>query len=57
MDVQEVCQALKISKRSLQYQRQTGNIPYSMIGNKVYFKASEINELLDSQKSNNYGTY
>ena len=48
MDAQQVCQALHISKRSLQYYRQAGIVLYSMIGNKVYFKIKDIQKVLDS---------
>lgn len=53
MDAQEVCQALKISKRSLQYLRQMGKIQYTMFGNKAYFKQSDIIQLLDSHTQKN----
>ena len=35
---EEVCKALRITKRALQYYRQTGVIPYTVLGNKIFFK-------------------
>lgn len=46
LDSQEVCLALGISKRTLQYYRSIGTVPYSFIGNKIYYKAEIINALL-----------
>nr|WP_165027050.1 helix-turn-helix domain-containing protein [Dysgonomonas sp. ZJ279] len=46
MDSADVCHVLGISKRTLQTWRNKGKIPYSMLGGKVYFKESDINELL-----------
>lgn len=39
---EEVCGMLRVSKRVLQYYRRQRKIPYSMIGNKVYFRESDI---------------
>ena len=50
LDNQEVCRFLKISKRTLQTYRDKLLIPYSQIGGKIYFKASDIQEHLE----NNY---
>ncbi|EGK00234.1 helix-turn-helix domain-containing protein [Dysgonomonas gadei] len=46
MDSADVCRALGISKRTLQTWRNNGKIPYAMLGGKVYFKESDINDLL-----------
>ena len=46
LDVSEVCLQLKISKRTLQAYRDNGTIPYSKIGGKIYFKASDIEKHL-----------
>lgn len=46
MDSADVCRALDISKRTLQTWRNNGKIPFSMLGGKVYFKESNIAELL-----------
>ena len=48
MDIQEVCQELKISKRTLQYYREENLIPYSVIRHKIYYKASDIQRFLMS---------
>jgi len=42
LDIQEVCQLLKISKRTLQSYRDNGILPFSQIGGKIYFRASDI---------------
>jgi excisionase family DNA binding protein len=46
IDSADVCRALGISKRTLQTWRNNGKIPFSMLGGKVYFHRSDINELL-----------
>ncbi len=46
LDIQEVCLLLKVSKRTLQKYRDKGILPYSQIGGKIYFKASDIEEHL-----------
>ena len=49
LDNQEVCRLLKISKRTLQTYRDKHLIPFSQIGGKIYFKASDIqNHLLEN---------
>ena len=47
---EEVCGMLRVSKRVLQYYRRQRKIPYSMIGNKVYFRESDI-QLTEQLKS------
>ena len=42
LDIADVCQLLHISKRTLQSYRDNGTLPYSQIGGKIYFKASDI---------------
>lgn len=49
MDGQEVCRALHISKRTLQFYRDHGIVGYTFIDRKCYYKASEIKALLDSK--------
>ena len=49
LDNQEVCLMLQISKRTLQSYRDTGKIPFSMIGHKCYYKESDITELLNAK--------
>lgn len=46
LDNQDVCQLLQISKRTLQYYRDYGKLPFSMIGGKCYYKISDIEKLI-----------
>jgi len=50
LDNQDVMQALHISKRTLQTLRTNGTLPYSRIGNKIYYLKSDILKIL----SDNY---
>jgi 5-bromo-4-chloroindolyl phosphate hydrolysis protein len=47
LDIQDVCQILKISKRTLQSYRDSKILGYSQISGKIYFKASDVQTLLD----------
>lgn len=47
MDGQEVCRMLNIEKRTLQYYRDSGKLSYSRIGNKCYYKISDIEILIN----------
>ena len=44
---EEVCKALSITKRALQYYRSAGIIPYTALGNKVLFRDDDIRQLLE----------
>jgi|WetSurMetagenome_2_1015567.scaffolds.fasta_scaffold1700830_1 MerR family transcriptional regulator, repressor of the yfmOP operon len=46
LDIQETCEFLKISKRSLQNYRDNGILPFSQIGGKIYFKVFDLEEHL-----------
>ena len=46
LDNQDVMLLLKISKRTLQSYRDESKIPFSQIGNKIYYKASDIEKFL-----------
>lgn len=46
LDNQDVCTLLSISKRTLQYYRNTGKISYSQINNKCYYKVADVEKLL-----------
>lgn len=46
MDSADVCHALGISKRTLQTWRNNGKIAFAMLGGKVYYKESDIADLL-----------
>ncbi len=47
LDIQEACFILKVSKRTLQYYRKDGVLPYSKIDGKIYFKAADIQKHLE----------
>jgi len=47
MDNQDVCQLLHISLRTLQHYRDTGKIPFSQNGAKIYYKTVDVEELLE----------
>lgn len=49
LDNQEVCLALRISKRTLQNMRDSGTIPFSQepASKKIYYKASDIEDYLN----------
>lgn len=49
LDNQEVLQLLKISIRQLQIFRTRRQIPYTLIGQKLYYKASDIDRFLESR--------
>jgi hypothetical protein len=46
----EVCELLKISHRTLQSYRDNGTLPYSKIRRKCYYKASDVEILLNQSK-------
>lgn len=46
LDNQDACQLLQISKRTLQYYRDYGKLPFSMIGGKCYYKVSDIEKMI-----------
>jgi MerR family transcriptional regulator, repressor of the yfmOP operon len=48
MDNQDVCELLHISKRTLQHYRDAGKLPFSQIGAKIYYKASDVDAFLES---------
>ena len=50
LDNEAVCRRLGISKRTLQHYRDTGKIPFSMVGHKCYYKESDITEILNAKK-------
>ena len=47
LTAEEVCKALSITKRALQYYRSAGIIPYTALGNKVLFRDDDIRHLLE----------
>lgn len=46
LDNQEVCELLKISKRTLQTYRDDKMLPYSQINHKIYYRVSDIERFL-----------
>jgi MerR family transcriptional regulator, repressor of the yfmOP operon len=53
MDNQDVCELLHISKRTLQHYRDSGKIPFSQIGAKIYYKAADIDAFLSEHYNAN----
>jgi excisionase family DNA binding protein len=47
LDIEEACFYLKVSKRTLQSYRDTHRIPFSCIGKKIYYKASDLEKMLN----------
>lgn len=43
----DVCKALSITKRALQYYRSCGIIPHTAIGNKAFFREDDVRHLLE----------
>lgn len=56
LDIQETCLLLKVSKRTLQSYRDNGTLPFSQIGSKIYYKATDIDKHLEKNYRNNDGT-
>ena len=52
IDGQEVMQALNISPRTLHSWREKGILPFSQIKGKIYFKLSDIENILEKNHSN-----
>ncbi|MGM0569052.1 MAG: helix-turn-helix domain-containing protein [Elusimicrobiota bacterium] len=48
LDNQEVMEVLKISPRTLQSMRDSCTIPFSKVGGKIYYKASDVEKLLEA---------
>lgn len=48
MTTDEVCKALHMSKRTLNYYRQQRQVPYTMLEKKVYYRESDIHGILTS---------
>ena len=46
LDNQDILLLLKISKRTLQSYRDEREIPYTQIGAKIYYKASDVEKFL-----------
>ena len=48
MDNQDVCQALKISPRTLQTLRDSGRLPHSKINNRIYYRPEDVERLVEN---------
>ena len=48
MDNQDVCQALKISPRTLQTLRDCGQLPHSKINNRIYCRPEDVERLFEN---------
>ena len=46
MDNQDVCQALKISPRTLQSLRDSGRLPHSNFNNRIYYRPEDVEQLI-----------
>lgn len=51
LDSQEVCSLLKISPRTLQNLRDTGQIAYSQLEKKIYYKKEDIHKYIEKNNS------
>lgn len=47
IDGQQVMDALRISKRTLQAMRDSGRLPYSRLNGKFYYKVEDLEQLLN----------
>lgn len=50
LDIQEVCEMLKISKRTLQSYRDHGIISFSRIENKTYYRPQDVEQVINNLK-------
>ena len=48
LDGQEVALALNISFRTLQYMRNSCELPFTLFHNKMFYKTSDVNAILES---------
>ena len=51
LDNKQVCELLKISPRTLQTYRDIGVLPYSQIGQKCYYKTTDIKQFINQQQT------
>ncbi|MBQ4279260.1 MAG: helix-turn-helix domain-containing protein [Rikenellaceae bacterium] len=49
MDGQEVCRALGICRRTLQFYRSRGTIPFSCVGRKYFYRERDVAAYLESK--------
>ncbi len=48
LDNQDVCEILRISKKTLQVYRDKGILPFTRIKHKIFFKPEDVQRLLES---------
>jgi hypothetical protein len=48
LDLEETMKFLKVSRSTLQIYRDKGMISFSQVGNKIYFRRSDLDELRES---------
>jgi hypothetical protein len=53
LDNAEVCGLLQISGRTLQSYRDNGTLAYSQIGRKCYYRASDVEKLINQSQNKN----
>ena len=54
LDNQEFLQLMKISKRTAQTWRDEGRISFSQVGNKIYYKLSDVEKLLQQHYNKSF---
>ena len=54
LDNQEFLQLMKISKRTAQTWRDEGRISFSQVGNKIYYKLSDVEKLLQEHYNKSF---
>lgn len=54
LDNQEVTLALGISPRTLQHMRCSGQLPFTRFHNKLFYKASDVNAILETNYLTTY---
>ena len=51
IDTDEVCRMLSIGKRAVHAMRERGELPYSKLEHKIYYRTDDIIRLMDSYES------
>ena len=58
LDNQDVCRTFNLSLRTLQTYRDNGTLPFTRIGNKMYYKADDLKRIIplvaDREKKKTY---
>lgn len=49
LDNSDVCRLLNVSARTMQTYRDTGKLSYSQINNKIYYKASDVENFVQNK--------